>query len=44
MSNGKGTKERCLCGYRRRGSNHDKGQHHKQWAGKQKVHKPQVGG
>jgi len=31
MSNSKGSKVRCACGYRRRGSNHDKGRHRKQW-------------
>ena len=30
MSNGKGSKVRCwVCGYKIRGSNHDKGKHHK---------------
>ena len=30
MSNSKGTKWQCsVCGFRKRGSNHDNGQHHK---------------
>ena len=29
MSNSKGTKEKCtICGFRKRGSNHDNGLHH----------------
>lgn len=35
MSNSKGDKTRCKCGYRRRGSNHDQGKQHKDWLAKQ---------
>lgn len=44
MSNSKGPKTRChVCGYRRRGSNHDRGEHHRKAEAKRAEYRLQVG-
>ena len=37
MSNGRGDHQKCSCGFKRRGTNHDEGKHHKE--GKHKTKK-----